>query len=222
MTTLAAAFDPADESAPGHYSPSQTALLLLDFHTMLIEKLAGPTGSAPLAVAAQMRHWAHSQGIQVIHALIDTHSTPFPTCKDGKMYAGVIEAMREGGGGGQEAAELLSGGTSDKDDVTFTRRPGHVSALKSPGLEDFLKQKGIKSLVLAGLSTSGCVTRTAFAACDAEFVVSVISDGCADQDKGLHELMVGKVLNNRGYVATAAEFQKGFAEAGQSGQSMTN
>ena len=88
-----------------------------------------------------------------------------------------------------------------------------MSALKSPGLEDFLQEKGIKSLVLAGLSTSGCVLRTAVAACDAEYVVTVISDGCADPVEGVHELLVGKVLNSRGYVTTAAEFHDGFAKA---------
>jgi nicotinamidase-related amidase len=65
-----------------------------------------------------------------------------------------------------EPQELMEGG--DDMDVTFKRRPGYVSALKSPGLEDFLREKGIQSLFLAGLSTSGCVLRTALAAGDAD------------------------------------------------------
>ena len=54
--------------------------------------------------------------------------------------------------------------------------------------------------------------RTAIVASDAQYVVSVISDGCADSVEGLHDIVVGKLLN-RGYVATAAEFQEGFAKA---------
>jgi len=208
MATLAATFNAADKSTPGHYGPSQTALLLLDFHSMFVQKAGGPEASAALEVAAKMRTWAKSQGIQVIHGLIDMNATPYPTCKDADRLAGIAATMKSSGG--EEPAELLEGGG---DDVTFTRRPGYVSALKSPGLDDFLQKKGIKSLVLTGLSTSGCVMRTAITATDAEYVVSVISDGCADPGEGVHDMMVSKLLNNRGYVTTAAEFQEGFAKA---------
>ena len=208
MATLAATFNAADISTPGHYGPSQTALLLLDFHSMFVQKAIGPDIPAALEVAAKMRVWAKSQGIQVIHGLVDINATPYPTCKDANRFAGIAAAMKSSGG--EEPAELLEGGGND---VIFTRRPGYVSALKSPGLDDFLQKKGIKSLVLAGLSTSGCVFRTAITATDAEYVVSVISDGCADPVEGMHDMMVGKMLNNRGYVITAAEFQEGFVKA---------
>jgi len=214
MTTLAATFNAADKSTPGHYGPSQTALLLLDFHSMFVQRAGGAGALAALHVAADMRTWAQSQGIQVIHCLIDINATPYPTCKDADRFLGIAAAMRSSGGD-EEPAELLQGnggsGDDDDDDVTFARRPGYVSALKSPGLDDLLQSKGIKSLILAGLSTSGCVMRTAVTASDAEYVVSVISDGCADPADGVHDMMVGKLLNNRGYVVTAAEFQQGFA-----------
>ena len=209
MATLAATFNAADRSTPGHYGPSETTLLLLDFHSMFIQRIGGPSASAVLQVAAEMRTWAQSQGIQVIHALVDINATPYPTCKDADRFASIAAAVKSSGGGA-EPAELLEGGG---DDVTFTRRPGYVSALKSPGLDDFLQKRGIKSLVITGLSTSGCVLRTAIMASDAEYVVSVISNGCADPVEGVHDMMVGKILNNRGYVLTAAEFQEGFAKA---------
>ena len=208
MTSLAAMFNAADKSTPGHYGPSQTALLLLDFHSMLVHKAAGPKALAALDVAVRMRIWAKSQGIQVVHGLVDINATPFPTCKDADRFAGVVAAMQSSGG--EEPAELLEGGGND---VTFTRRPAYVSALKSPGLGNFLQKKGIKSLVLAGLSTSGCVMRTAVTANDAEYVVSVLSDGCADPVEGMHEIMVGKVLHQRGYVTASADFREWFAKA---------
>jgi len=175
---------------------------------MIVQRAGGAAASAALEVAVNMRTWAKKQGIQVIHALIDINQTPFPTCKDTARFTSAAEAMKSSGSD-KEPAELLEGG----GDVTFTRRPGYVSALKSPGLIEFLQEKGIKSLVLMGLSTSGCVCRTSIAACDEEYVVTVISDGCADPAEGMHEMMVGKLLNNRGYVTTAAEFQEGFAKA---------
>lgn len=71
---------------------------------------------------------------------------------------------------------MVSSGTSDEpvslidragaDELTFVRRPGYISALKSPGLMEFLHEKGIESLILTGLSTSCCVLRTALQATD--------------------------------------------------------
>ncbi|RFU74883.1 isochorismatase hydrolase [Trichoderma arundinaceum] len=200
-------FNLADETTPGSYGPSQTALLLIDFHTRFVDKAGGPRAPAALQVASEMRIWAKSQGIQVIQCLLDVNETPFPTFKGVQRYSGVIEIMSAAGGGAEVPAVLLEGAI---DDVTFTRRPGHGSAFYSPGLEDFLNRKGIKSLILTGLPTSGSVARTAFAACDAEYVVTVISDGCVDPQESVHDMMVKSVLGARGWVTTSAAFQEGF------------
>jgi hypothetical protein len=55
MSTFDAKFNSADKSTPGHYGPSQTALLLLDFHSMLVQKAGGAQAPAALEVAAKMR-----------------------------------------------------------------------------------------------------------------------------------------------------------------------
>ncbi|KAJ5155261.1 Isochorismatase hydrolase [Penicillium capsulatum] len=201
-------FDATDKASPGYYGPSQTALLLLDFHQTFVEKLGAEATAAALRTAAEMRKWAKVQGIQVIHALIDTDLSPFEVCKDVARITAVVAAMKAAGGG--EVFELHEGGSDNE--VTFTRRAGHVSAFRSSGLEDFLRDHEIRSLILTGLSTSGCVLRTALAATDAEYIVSVISDGCADPADGVHEFMMDKILNHRGYVSTAAEFRDGFSQ----------
>lgn len=107
---------------------------------------------------------------------------------------------------GNEAPSLVEDANGE---VTFTRRIGHVSALKSKGLMEYLEENGIRSLALMGLSTSGCVLRTAVGACDEEFVVTVVRDGCADEED-VHEVLVGKVLVKRGFVYTAEEFRAGW------------
>ena len=207
MTLPGLMFDTTNQAAPGYYGPSQTALLLLDFHSLFVQHAGGPSAPAALSVAAEMRAWAKAKGIRVIHCLIDIHATPFETCKDATRFVEVAKTMKTSGG--EEPCELLA---NKGNDLTFTRRPGYVSALKSEGLDEFLQNNGIKSLILTGLSTSGCVARTALAANDAEYVVSVLSDGCADREQGIHDLLLGKMLNNRGYVVSASEFRKGYDE----------
>ncbi|KAI4730260.1 hypothetical protein E4T49_01720 [Aureobasidium sp. EXF-10728] len=206
MSNMQSPPDVADQSNSDHYKPSQTALLLLDFHSLFVEKAGGPGAPAALATAVELRTWAKSQGIMVIHALLQIDKPPYPTCKGADRLSAVLSTMKSSGG--QEPEELLR--NYDDGDITFTRTPGHVSALKSPGLQDYLKEKGIKSLVLTGLSTSGCVLRTAVPATDDEYVVTIISDACADADQDLHNVLLQKVLTSRAYVTTAVEFQEGY------------
>ncbi|KAF2111065.1 Isochorismatase-like protein [Lophiotrema nucula] len=210
MATSSDFSNPADKSTPGGYTPSQTAFLLLDFHNLFVQQAGGPNARFACETAAKFRTWAKSQGMHVIHCLIDLEGTPFPTCKNPSRFMSISSAMKVAEGGGGEPFVL----TQDlgEDEATFTRRPGHVSALKSPGLEEYLQKNGIKSLVLSGLSTSGCVLRTAFAACDAEYVVTVLSDGCADSKQDVHDIVITTLLTNRGYVTSADEFMEEFAK----------
>ncbi|KAH8702167.1 Isochorismatase-like protein [Talaromyces proteolyticus] len=129
------------------------------------------------------------------------------------MFAQILGGMQSRRG--EESAKLL-GGTEDK---AFKRRPSYISALSSPRLENCLQENGIKSLIFVGMSTPGCVLKTALSASDAEFVASVISDGCADSNQGWHEFLLGDVLNDRGYVAPSDEFKDGYERAQEKGSS---
>ncbi|KAF4452169.1 isochorismatase hydrolase [Fusarium austroafricanum] len=197
-----------DASAPDAYGPSETALLLLDWYSLFVEKIAGPEAAPALNTAVQLRKWAKAQGITVVHCLIDANGTPYPACKGVERFQGLLGMMK--GVEQPEPAELRS---DDKSELIFYRVPGHISALKSPGLLEYLKEKGIKSLVLTGLSTSGCVLRTAVTATDAEFATTVISDACADGDQELHKAILDKIIPSRGHVKSSAEFQKDFEES---------
>ncbi|CAD0101467.1 unnamed protein product [Aureobasidium mustum] len=177
FVTMSEFFEAHDPSDPAFYGPSQTALLLLDFHNLLVEKLGGPSAPAALDTAARLRSWAKSRGI-------------------------VIIATMKGQDG--EEAPVLSQDT-DTNDHTFLRTPGYVSALQSPGLLDFLRGKGIKSLIMTGLSTSGCVLRTAIPATEADFVVTVVSDACADPVESNHGFLIERILPSRAHVLTASQ-----------------
>jgi nicotinamidase-related amidase len=215
MDKTAKFFDALSPTSPSHYKPSETALLLLDWHSMFVSKAAGAEVTAALAVTARLRSWAKKHDVEIIHALIDSSRDPYTTCKGGDRLRTILASMKQSGGAAEPSALLPTGDdvgpTENGGEVTFMRTPGHVSALKSPGLLDHLETKNIKSLLLTGLSTSGCVARTAFSATDAEFVVTVISDACAEADQAVHDAMIENVLPSRNFVATAADVQKLFA-----------
>lgn len=91
-----------------------------------------------------------------------------------------------------------------------SQTPGYVSALQSPGLLDFLRRSDIKSFIIAGLSTSGCVLRTAVPATEGDFVVTVVSDACADSVDGNHDFLIEKILLFRAHVLTASQMLDGY------------
>ena len=193
---------------PGHYRPQQTALLLLDYSHFIINNTGAKAHSA-VKVATSMRAWARSHGIEVIHCLIDFSgdTDPLHTYKDLSRLQGLIARVQTSESG-SEPAELLEGAA----DKTFYRRLGNISAIHPADVKQYLRGKGIKSLVIMGLSTSGCVLRTSFEAAEEGFVVTIISDGCADRDQDVHEVLFSKVLQQAAFAMTAAEFQQGYEE----------
>ncbi|KAG9836549.1 hypothetical protein KCU68_g10773, partial [Aureobasidium melanogenum] len=132
--------------------------------------------------------------------------SPPPTAKGAERLTRIVATMKDRDG--EEAPVLLK--DTGSSDHTFRRTPGYISALKSPGLLDFLRRSGIKSLVLAGLSTSGCLLRTAIPATEEDFVVTVVSDGCADPVDGNHDFLIEKILPSRAHVLTASQLVDGY------------
>jgi nicotinamidase-related amidase len=201
-------FDKTPLGAPGHYGPRQTALLLLDYSQIIIDHVGAEAHSA-VKVATTMRDWAKTHNIQVIHCLIDfNNAPPLPTYKEPTRLHNLIAHVKTSGGG-EEPAGLLEGAADDK---TFYRRLGNISALHSADVKDYLRGKGIGSLVMMGLSTSGCVLRTSFEAAEKGFVVTVVADGCADPDQEVHDFLLGKMLQRTAFVMTAAEWLEGYGE----------
>lgn len=201
--TMAAIFDHDDAASPLHYPASHTALLLMDFQGFALD-LSGSVGTAAVAKATNMRDWALKHGIMVVHSVVDASATP-PTNTKGKDR---INKLLDGVRGDQEAVEEPTelAFSQQNGEYIVLKPPGLVSALKSIGAMDLLKEHKIKSLILCGLSTSGGVLRTAVPATDEGFVVSVVSDACADPREGLHDLLVTHILPSRAHVATAEEF----------------
>ncbi|CAK7203121.1 hypothetical protein SEUCBS139899_005850 [Sporothrix eucalyptigena] len=198
-----AILDPQDPCSPLAVGPAQTALLLLDFHVFIAKSQPEDRGPAVIAAAAALRTWAKARGILVAHCLIDLRAT---TPADRKMAARA-NAVRDKM---QHEAPAAKGEVPDvaaeAGEYMFYRPPSHVSALGSYGLQTWLEQHGVRSLVLAGFSTSGCVINTAKGAADAGYVVTLVDDACGDKDSAVHEMITGKLLRGQAHVVQSAEF----------------
>jgi nicotinamidase-related amidase len=185
----------SDPCSPLSIPPSRTALLLLDFHKFIIA--SQPNEGAPvLTAASNLRTWAKSLGMLAVHCLIDLQATTAPSRKMASRANAVRERMAHDPESGAEHARLAA----CANEFVFYRPPSHVSALGSYGLEAFLAEHGISSLLLAGFSTSGCVINTAKGAADRGFVVTVVEDACGDKSPEVHECIVRKLLVGQAHV----------------------
>jgi len=90
----------------------------------------------------------------------------------------------------------------DEEAVVVKRR---FSAFASD-LDALLRGRGITSLTLAGVSTSGVVLSTLRQAADLDYELTVLADACADRDLDLHELLMTKVFPSQATVVTTADW----------------
>lgn len=87
-----------------------------------------------------------------------------------------------------------------------------VSAFAGTDLDSMLRARGVTSIVLTGVATTGVVLATLLAAADLDYGVTVLSDCCADQADDVQAMMMTTVFPGRGArVLTSAEW---IADAG--------
>ena len=80
--------------------------------------------------------------------------------------------------------------------VTKTR----TGAMATTGLDGFLRERGIDTLMLAGIYTSGVVLSTLTDAADRDYQLIVLADACADPDAELHEHLLTTVMTRQALI----------------------
>lgn len=192
----------ANPSEPSAYPPSKTALLLLDYHNFLVDMVKPDEVKSQLT--ARVRNLVEVAGqnsVPVIHCLIGTERDPPSTSKMTATWENRLKPVITSQPDMlKEPSEFLH-----KDDLTFTRRAGVISAIKSEGILDFLHDKGVESLIMCGIATSGVVVSTARDATDLGYIATVVDDGCWDPSPDAHRAILETVLPMAGWVVDGSE-----------------
>lgn len=143
-------------------------------------------------------------GITVIHVQVGFRPG-LPEVSDRNKFFGAIKASKPH----QEFFQGSSGGIHPAlgpkaEDIIVTK--SRISAFTGTDLDMILRAKEIHTVVLLGISTSGVVLSTLLGACDADYRVVVIEDGCADLDVELHSALMGRLFPQRADVITTEDF----------------
>lgn len=107
-----------------------------------------------------------------------------PGGADGGIFyrkVGALSVFDRGGPYGQWLDTL----TPQPGDVVITKQ--YASAFFGTSLAATLTSHGIDTVLIAGVSTSGCVRATALDACQYGYVPIVVADACGDRDPGVHQ-----------------------------------
>jgi nicotinamidase-related amidase len=90
------------------------------------------------------------------------------------------------------------------EDGDIVVRKTRIGAMSTTDLHEQLTARGIDTLVLTGISTSGVVMSTLVDAVDRDYRVIVVSDAVADQRAEVHDVMVNTVFPSRAHVIDSA------------------
>jgi nicotinamidase-related amidase len=182
--------------------PARTALLLMDFQNLIVGMM-GDNGPALVGRAQKAREIARARGMAVMHvrvAFSDAGYASIPARN--KMFAGIAASrmLPEG----SESAQIHAMLTPAPDEEIFTKT--RVGAFGTTDLVARLKARGIDTLILTGIATSGVVLSTLREAADRDYHLVVLSDCCGDMDGEVHRILVEKIFPRQADVMTLAAF----------------
>jgi len=159
----------------------KTAVLIMDFQQRMINNTASDPEDV-VKKAAQVLVGARGAGIPVIYVI--------------HRGGGLIEYAPD--------VELHEGVLPEDGELILTKvRPGPFSTTK---LDVTLREMGCETIVIMGVSTSGCVLSCTRWAVDVNYKFVVVSDGCSDPDPEVHRVLTEKVYPRFGTVVNAEEF----------------
>jgi len=132
--------------------------------------------------AAALLGAARSAGIPIAHTRV-AYAADYA---DGGVFIRKVPALRVFAQGGDPALQAF--------DPALEPRPGetvivkqYASAFFGTSLASTLRVMGVDTLLIAGVSTSGCIRATAIDACQYGFIPIVVADAVGDRDRRVHE-----------------------------------
>jgi nicotinamidase-related amidase len=186
----------------GDMATDHTALLVMDVQNGIVGRFAGKPGAlAPLERAVSA---ARTAGVQVIFVRIAFRAGYPEVSPKNKAFSGIAE---RGGMTVSDAATQIHPSVAPRPDEPVVTKL-RVSAFAGSDLEVLLRSRGIETLVLTGIATSGVVLSTLIEAADKDYGLTVLSDACLDSDPEVHRVLTEKLFQRRADVMTADAWAK--------------
>ncbi|MFD7167264.1 cysteine hydrolase family protein [Streptomyces violascens] len=182
-----------------------SALLVMDVQRDVVD--LADDGSGYLPRLRRAIDGARAAGIPVIYVVMGLRPGDPEVSPRNKVLTSVV------GSGlftlGEPGTEIHPDIAPQQGDIVVTKRRG--SAFSGSDLDLVLRVRGIDSLVLAGIATSGVVLHTVCYANDLDLHLTVLPDACLDLDPEVHRFLIGKLFPQWADVVTVEEWVKAIA-----------
>jgi nicotinamidase-related amidase len=181
--------------------PASTALLIMDLQPSITAMV--PDSDAFIGGLLRARTAARSAGVTVGYVRValtaeDAEKVP-------KSNANFSAAAASGRlDDSKPEVQIDPRIAPDADEIVV--RKSRVGAFSTTDLREQLVARGIGTLVLSGIATSGVVLSTVRDAADRDFRVIVLEDGCFDRDPEVHRVLTQKVFPHQAEVVTIDDF----------------
>ncbi len=179
---------------------AHTALLVMDCENGILENIGADAEPLVDRIAGVLSA-ARSGGLQVFYVVVGFRPGYPEVSESNKFFAPIREQGR-----------LVLGTEQTEVHAKLKPRPNEpvvvkhrVSGLYGTDLELLLRAKGIDTLILTGVATSGVILSTLRYAADADYRLFVVRDCCADRDAEVHRVLTEKVFPRQAQVLTAEE-----------------
>lgn len=183
------------------------ALILIDFVEAYFAKNSPLyAGVEPaLDAALRLRDAARTAGVPVIYTNVEFH----PSMKDGGVFARKIAALscftR-----GNPLGDWPEGLEPNDDELVITKQ--YASAFFGTSLASTLTAAGCDSLVITGVTTSGCIRASCVDACQHGFIPIVVEEAVGDRHEAVHRANLFDMNAKYGDVVGMAEVLDHFAQ----------
>jgi nicotinamidase-related amidase len=180
--------------------PERSALLVMDYERAVVESIADADGL--LDRVAEAIRMARQSGVQVVHARVAFENSDYATIPEtNKSFSLVAPGFLHVDSPAAAFDEKVA--PAPGDIVVRKMRPG---AILTTDLDQQLRGRGITTLILAGIHTSGAVLSTVRDAADRDYRLIVLSDASADPDDEVHRVLMTKIFPRQSFVMTTKEF----------------
>ena len=176
-----------------------TALLVMDVQKFTVNALSNSTPF--LDAVSKSIQIARSNKIPVIYAVIGFRKGYPEISPSNKAFS---QSKNGGFRFDEQVVKVPMQVAPQPEDIIVTKK--RVSAFTGSDLEIVLSSLGIKHLVLAGIATSGVVLSTLREAADKDYILTVLSDNCADRDEEVHRILMTKIFPKQADVITSEEW----------------
>ncbi|HEX3691649.1 MAG TPA: cysteine hydrolase [Solirubrobacteraceae bacterium] len=189
------------DTAPAPLDPARTALLVMDYQQAIvgmIDDSDGLVARAAEAIDLVRERGGHVGYVRVAFTAADLQNIP-ATSRMGARIASGPEAFMD-----DSPTTQIDERVAPRDGDIIVRKT-RVGAFSTTDLADQLAQRGVDTLILAGISTSGVVLSTVRDGSDRDYALYVLSDATADRDDAVHACLIEQVFPRQADVITVAE-----------------